>query len=61
MASVSFTSGGTSTIIHGVVDERFEQPVWHFRGIQYGYITRRFAEAEYVELGNGEIDATKFG
>ena len=61
MASVSITSSGTSTIVHGVMDERFEQPVWHFRGIQYGRIERRLAEAEYMELGTDQVDATKFG
>ncbi|KAI1399046.1 Alpha/Beta hydrolase protein [Hypoxylon fuscum] len=61
MASLIFTLRGTSDTVRGVVDVRFGQPVWHFRGIRYGHIARRFAEPEYVELGSQEIDATKFG
>lgn len=61
MASVSFTSRGMPTTVRGVVDDRFGQPVWHFRGIRYGHIARRFGEPEYVGLGSGKLDATEFG
>ncbi|POR33558.1 Putative carboxylesterase type b protein [Tolypocladium paradoxum] len=61
MASAAINLRGTSSLIHGVVDDRFGQPVWHFRGIPYGHIAKRFAAAQYVGPSEGQIDATKFG
>ncbi|WAO91202.1 Carboxylic ester hydrolase [Fusarium falciforme] len=50
----------SSSTVQGVQDERFGRPVWHFRGIPYGRIPKRFHKPEYDALPR-ELDATKFG
>ncbi|KAJ9134335.1 Carboxylic ester hydrolase [Pleurostoma richardsiae] len=61
MTAPVITSESTASTITGVVDRRFGQVVWHFRGITYGHIPKRFASPEYVALREGEVDATRFG
>ncbi|KAI8667590.1 Carboxylic ester hydrolase [Fusarium sp. Ph1] len=50
----------SSSTIQGVQDERFGRPVWHFWGIPYGCIPKRFHKPEYDALPR-ELDATRFG
>ncbi|KAJ3463722.1 hypothetical protein MRS44_008508 [Fusarium solani] len=50
----------SSSTLQGVQDERFGRPVWHFRGIPYGRIPKRFHKPEYDALPR-ELDATRFG
>ncbi|KAH8171318.1 carboxylesterase family protein [Sarocladium implicatum] len=46
--------------VHGVSDTRFGSPVYHFRGIPYGSVPKRFAKPEPTDF-DGDGDATCFG
>ncbi|EFY91845.1 carboxylesterase, putative [Metarhizium acridum CQMa 102] len=47
---------------HGVKDSRYGESVEHFRGIQYGSISHRFATPHPVaDFGGQAVDATRFG
>ncbi|KAF4469114.1 carotenoid oxygenase [Fusarium albosuccineum] len=61
MTDSHITLQTSSASIRGVVDQRFGPSVWHFRGIPYGRIEKRFAKPEYVPLGRNEVDGTEFG
>ncbi|KAH6985176.1 Alpha/Beta hydrolase protein [Ilyonectria destructans] len=61
MVESGITLKTSSGPIQGAVDERFGRPTWHFRGIPYGRISKRYAKPEYVEFTGQNLDATKFG
>lgn len=46
--------------LQGILDDRFGSPVYHFRGIPYGRISKRFAKPELSKL-SGDVNATRFG
>ncbi|KAM5353442.1 hypothetical protein ACJ41O_000092 [Fusarium nematophilum] len=55
MANSRITLQTSSASIQGIVDERFGRSTWHFRGIRYGRIQRRFAKPQYPNVDVGHL------
>lgn len=51
-----------NTTLHGILDDRYDSKVIHYRGIPYGKIAKRFAKPEAIDdLMIENLYCTHFG
>jgi len=60
--TTSITHPTLNATLHGIVDDRYDSKVIHYRGISYGKIAKRFAKPEAIDdIGIDNIYCTSFG